>query len=144
MTATTGTYRVMAVTNGDGTSTITTKQQQIRFDSSPGQGDELPGPADLLTAAFAACALKNIERFGRILGFHWQAASIHVESERQDTPPKIIRIRYRIEIVTNEPEHRLELLHRNLTKFGTIYNTLAASCEVSGDLIASPGSEPRS
>ena len=69
------TYTVTAHTNGDGTSTAVTKREAIRFDSSPGQGDELPGPADLLTAAFAACILKNVERMGGLLPLggprHW-------------------------------------------------------------------------
>lgn len=129
-------YTVSAVTNGDGTSTISTKRRTIDIDSAPGQGDELPGPADLLAAAFAACALKNVERFGEILTFQWRGASIEVEAERQDKPPKITRIHYRLEIDTDEPEHRLELLHRNITKFGTIYNTLAATCAVSGEIVS--------
>ena len=54
------TYTVTAHTHGDGTSTAVANGQAIRFDSSPTQGDELPGPADLLTAAFAACMLKNV------------------------------------------------------------------------------------
>jgi uncharacterized OsmC-like protein len=131
------TYRVAAATNGDGTSTITTKQHRIRFDSSPAQGDDLPGPADLLTAAFAACVLKNVERFGEILHFDWRAARIEVEAERQDSPPKITTIRYRIEIDTDEPDQRVKLLHRNITKHGTIFNTLADTCIVTGELVAS-------
>lgn len=130
------TYRVRAATNGDGTSTITTKQHHLDVDSSPVQGDQLPGPADLLTAAFAACALKNVERFGEILQLDWRAARIEVEAERQDTPPKITKIRYRIEVDTDEPDQRVDLLRRNIAKHGTIYNTLAASCDVSGELVA--------
>lgn len=130
------TYRVTAATNGDRTSTISTKRREIDIDSSPAQGDELPGPADLLTAAFAACVLKNVERFGEILSFEWRAARIDVETERQDSPPKIIRVHYELTIETDEPEHRIELMHRNIRKYGTIYNTLTAVCEVSGELIA--------
>lgn len=57
-------------------STAVTKREAIRFDSSPGQGDELTGPADLLTAAFAACVLKNVERMGGLMPFEWASASI--------------------------------------------------------------------
>lgn len=138
------TYRVTAVTNGDGTSSITTKRQHIGVDSSPSQSDELPGPADLLTAAFAACALKNVERFGEILQLDWRAARIVVDAERQDSPPKITTIRYRLEIDTDEPDQRVDLLHRNITKHGTIYNTLAATCDVTGELVAIRSSAPSS
>ena len=47
-------------------------------------------------------------------------------------------IEYALHLVTPEPAHRVELLHRNLQKFGTVYNTLAAVCEVSGTVSASP------
>jgi len=138
MSATTKTYTVTAETQGNGTSTATVNGAEIVFDSSPNQGDELPGPADLLTAAFAACLLKNVERFGEILHFDWHHASVEVHSERQDSPPKITRITYRLEITTSETAQRLDLLHRNLTRHGTIYNTLAAACEVTGEIIAIP------
>lgn len=130
------TYTVTAHTNGDGTSTAVTKREEIRFDSSPVQGDELPGPADLLTAAFAACMLKNVERMGDLLPFGWTSASVEVRAERQDSPPQMTAISYRLEVVTDEPEHRVELLHRNISRYGTIYNTLAAVCGVSGEVVA--------
>lgn len=127
-------YAVIGATNGDGTSTITTARHEIAFDSSPRQGDELPGPADLAASAFAACVLKNVERFGEILGFEWQHARIEVTAHRQDTPPKLTSIEYRLEIETAESDHRIENLHRNIAKFGTIYNTFAAACDVHGTI----------
>ena len=130
------TYTVTAHTNGDGTSTAVTNGEAIRFDSSPTQGDQLPGPADLLTTAFAACMLKNVERMGQLLPFEWISASVEVHAERQDSPPRMTAITYRLEVVTDEPEHRVELLHRNISRYGTIYNTLAAACDVSGEVVA--------
>lgn len=135
-------YSVAAATNGDGTSTITTQQRQIVFDSSPRQGDELPGPADLAASAFAACVLKNVERFGEILDFEWQHARIEVTAHRQDAPPKLTSIEYRLEIATSESDHRIEHLHRNISKFGTIYNTFAAACDVHGTIRRASASEP--
>lgn len=54
-----------------------------------------------------------------------------------DAPPRFIAIEYTLHLVTPEPAHRVELLHRNLQKFGTVYNTLAAVCEVSGTVTTS-------
>jgi uncharacterized OsmC-like protein len=135
-------YSVVAATNGDGTSTITTRQRQIVFDSSPRQGDVLPGPADLAASAFAACVLKNVERFGEMLDFEWQHARVEVTAHRQDAPPKLTSIEYRLEIATDESDHRLELLHRNISEFGTIYNTFAAACDVHGTVQRAPATEP--
>lgn len=137
-------YGVVAETNGDGTSTITTGRREIVVDSSPRQGDELPGPADLAASAFAACVLKNVERFGEILGFEWQHARIEVTAHRQDAPPKLTSIEYRLEIETGESDHRIEHLHRNIAKFGTIYNTLADACDVHGTIDRAPAARGQS
>lgn len=61
---------------------------------------------------------------------------VKVVAEREEPPPHIARMRYELAIVTDEPEARVELLHRNIQRFGTITNTLAKSCEVSGTIRA--------
>jgi uncharacterized OsmC-like protein len=141
------TYGVRATTLGDGVSVAYAKEATIRFDSSPEQGPLLPGPADLLAAAFAACILKNVERMSALLPFRYHDAEVEVTAERQDRPPKMTKISYVLRIATDEPTHRVELLHENIREYGTIYNTLAAVCEVHGEIttvaspipIASPG-----
>ena len=49
------------------------KRAQVFFDSSPHQSEDLFNPAELLLSAFAACLLKNVERFGKLLRFHYSA-----------------------------------------------------------------------
>ncbi|MBK9072762.1 MAG: hypothetical protein IPL79_17435 [Myxococcales bacterium] len=43
---------------------------------------------------------------------------------------------YHLRVVTDELAARVELLHRNIRKFGTISNTLAAACELTGTIEA--------
>lgn len=131
-------YKVEARVVRPGVSAATSKRAVIEFDTSAGQSDLLPGPADLLTMAFAACVLKNVERFSHILPFRYEEASIEVTAERQEVPPKITRITYSLQLVTDEAEHRVELLHRNIRRYGTIYNTLAGTCDVSGNVQVRP------
>ena len=108
----------------------------IRFNGSAAGGEELPGPADLLAAALAACILKNVERFSKMLNFSYERATIHVAVEREDPPPRIARVRYTLRVETDEPEARLDLLHRNIRQFGTITTTLAAAAALQGEIIA--------
>ncbi len=125
-----------------GVATARLKGTALPFDGTSSQSPTLAGPADLLTAAFAACVLKNVERFSHLLPFRYERASIDVVADREEPPPRIARIRYTLDLVTDEPLDRCELLHRNIKKFGTVYNTLAAVCEVSGDLrVERPGSQ---
>jgi uncharacterized OsmC-like protein len=130
------TYEVEARIVRAGVSEIQAKQERIAFDSSPGMSEKLPGPAELLCGAFAACVLKNVERFSEMLPFAQQGASVRVTAERQQAPPRFTAIRYELRVLTDEPPQRVELLQRNLAKYGTVYNTLAASCEVTGTVAA--------
>lgn len=86
-------------------------------------------------SAFSACQLKNVERLAPILRFSYTRAAIRVHGVRED---KLVRIDWELTIWTDEPTSRVELLDRNLRKQGTIYNTLAASCAVEGQVIPLP------
>ena len=129
-------YEVRARIARPGVSEIQAKQERISFDSSPQMSDELPGPAELLCSAFAACLLKNVERFSEMLPFDQRGASVQVSAERQQDPPRFTAIRYELRVLTDEPEQRVDLLQRNLVKYGTVFNTLAEVCEVSGTVVA--------
>jgi uncharacterized OsmC-like protein len=131
-------YRVHARATGPGTATGLAKAREVEFDTSRQGSDELPGPAELLAMSLAACLLKNVERFSALLSFGYDGASVTVEAERQDSPPRFTTFRYELRISTDEDPHRVELLHRNLRRSGTVYNTLAATCEVDGTIVAGP------
>ncbi len=131
-------YAVTADTRSGGQAAVQARKSSITFDGSAQTGETLPGPADLLCAALSACILKNVERFSHMLPFRYDSASVEVTAEREEPPPRIVRMHYRLRIVTDEPAARLELLHKNIRKFGTITNTLAAACEVTGEVEAVP------
>lgn len=95
-------------------------------------------PAELLLAAVAACIIKNIERVSPRIGFDFRGVSVRVHGERQDRPPRMARITYTITVDTDEDDHSLELLHENVRKFGTIYNTVAEGAELAGTLERAP------
>jgi len=132
------TYSVRARVVGPGVSRadVAGKTEAIAFDTSAGQSATLPGPAELLVTAFAACVLKNVERMSGLQPFRYEGAEIEVTAEREDRPPRIVQIRYRLTVVTEEPQRRLDLLHHNIVRQGTIYNTLARACDVSGEIVA--------
>ena len=137
-------YRARGENRPGGAATINSHASRIMFDGSAETGELLPGPADLLAAALAACILKNVERFAGILAFSYRQAQIEVEVERAEPPPRIVRAHYTLTIATDEPGRRLDLLHRNILRFGTITNTLAAACELSGTIHAEPPQPGRS
>jgi uncharacterized OsmC-like protein len=134
-------YVVEGENRPGGAGAIASRTSTIAFDGSAETGELLPSPADLLAAALAACMLKNVERFSGILPFRYRRARIRVEVEREEPPPRIVRARYELRIETDEPQQRVDLLQRNILRFGTITNTLAAACELSGSIVAEPPAE---
>ena len=87
-----------------------------------------------LLAALSACMIKGIERVVPILRFELRGVEVRVEGVRQDVPPRLESIRYEIVVDTDESDHRLELLHENVRKYGTVFNTVAPGTSLEGTL----------
>ena len=69
-----------------------------------------------------------------MLKFSLRGVEVRVEGVRQDVPPKMESITYEIIVDTDENERRLELLHDNVKKYGTVFNTIAPGTQLSGVL----------
>jgi len=108
------------------------KQARITLDTDMAGRADAFNPAEMLLASLAACILKGTERVIPLLDFDLRGIEIALHGIRQDSPPKMVQIDYEIVVDTGETDQRLDLLHRNLQKYGTIYNTLAGATELSG------------
>lgn len=89
-------------------------------------------PVELLLAAVAACMIKGIERVTPLLDFELRGVEVRLKASRQDSPPMIVSIDYELIVDTSESDQRLELLHRNVRKYGTISNTVAQATALEG------------
>ena len=119
-------------------SIATTKAAEIVLDTDvKGRADAF-NPAELFLASIAACMIKGIERVAPMLKFDLHAVEVRLHAVRQDSPPRIQSVNYEILVDTDESDHRLELLHNNVRKFGTISNTVAAATQLSGVLRRMP------
>jgi uncharacterized OsmC-like protein len=125
-------YSITAATTGPARATAQCKDAQIELDTDLAGRADAFNPAELLLTAVAACMLKGIERVGPMLGLQWRGAHVRVHGVRQDAPPRMLRIDYELVVDSEESDARLELLHRNVRKFGTISNTVAAAVELTG------------
>lgn len=116
------------------------KQASITLDTDLAGNPQAFNPAELLLAALTACMVKGIERVVPILKFQLRGVEVRVDGVRQDVPPRMESIRYEIVVDTDEPDRRLELLHENVKKYGTVFNTVAPGTDLSGTLVRkSPG-----
>lgn len=101
--------------------------------SLAGRVDAL-NPVELLLASLAACIIKGVERSAPLLKFDFTGVTVSLVAERQDAPPKLTAISYELVVTTTESEHRLELLHTDVRRYGTIANTLAAAVAPTGTI----------
>ncbi|AND68469.1 OsmC family protein [Dyella thiooxydans] len=115
-------------------STAHCKEADLALDTDLGGRRDAFNPAELLLAALSACMLKGIERVTPILDFQLRGVEVRVHGVRQDVPPRMESIDYEILVDTDESEHRLELLHENVKKFGTVFNTVAPGTVLRGVL----------
>ena len=106
----------------------------LPLDTAPDGRTDAFNPAELLLTALAACMLKAIERVLPMLKFSLRDATVRVRGVRQDVPPRLVTIDYELVVETDESDERLDLLHRNVQKYGTVYNTLAGAVKLSGTI----------
>lgn len=108
------------------------KDAEIVLDTDiDGRADAF-NPAELFLAAIAACMLKGVERGVPMLKFALRGVEVRLHGVRQDSPPKLVTVDYQLIVDTDEPDRRLELLHTNVRKFGTIFNTVAEATVLNG------------
>jgi uncharacterized OsmC-like protein len=117
------------------TSEAHSKEVTLEIDSGINPRPDALSPMELLLAAQAACFLKGIERTAPTLNFEFTGVNVKLHATRPVLESRIEQIRYLIEIETGESDDRLELMHKNLKKHGTIYNTISAGTKLHGKLV---------
>ncbi|MGE5241086.1 MAG: OsmC family protein [Bacteroidota bacterium] len=116
------------------------KEAELLLDTDVDGRVDAFNPAELLLAALAGCMIKGIERVTPMLHFQLRGVQVVLRGLRQDAPPRMAHIEYTLTIDTDESDRRLELLHQNVIKYGTVYNTLAAGTELAGKIRRAGGS----
>ena len=134
LTEQTMTFALTAVRSGPESSTSSVGVAHITLDTSVTGNPEALNPMELLMSALGACFLKGIERFAPTLPFSFSAAEVRITAERPVNEARVTRIDYAIVVATSEDDRRLELLHKNLLTFGTMYNTISPGTPIAGTL----------
>jgi uncharacterized OsmC-like protein len=127
-------YRVSARWLDAHGSEATTKDARLTLDTDmQGRADAF-NPAELFLASIAACMIKGVERVAPMIHFQFQGVEVHLHGMRQDAPPMMVSVDYVIIVDTQEEDRRLELLHTNVRKYGTISNTVAQVTKLEGTI----------
>ncbi|XDD47039.1 OsmC family protein [Leptospira sp. WS39.C2] len=110
------------------------KSAEIVLDTDLAGNPNALNPAELLLSALSACIIKGVERVAPILHFQMKGIQVIVDGIRQDVPPKMEFIRYTVIVDTEESDERLHLLHENIKKYGTVFNTIAPGTDLAGEI----------
>lgn len=127
-------YSIKAKSFSKNRAAVAIKESEFDFGITPEMNEQLASPAELYLGAFAACILKNVERFSVLMKFEYESASVEVKAERLEKPPRIENIIYSLQVRSNDSKLNIKLLKRNIEKFGTIFNTVKLSCQIKGSI----------
>jgi uncharacterized OsmC-like protein len=127
-------YKIEASSTANNGAIISVKQNDIDFGITSKSEAISPNPAELFLGSFAACVLKNIERFSNLMKFTYSGADITVKAIRTNSPPKMTDIVYDLTIYSDDSSLNVNLLKKNIEKFGTIYNTVKLSCKIASTI----------
>ncbi|MFC4634609.1 OsmC family protein [Dokdonia ponticola] len=127
-------YNIKANSISKNGASIAIGEKNISFGITSESEVVFPNPAELFLGSFAACILKNIERFSNVMKFTYAGADIMVKATRTNAPPKMTDIVYELTIYSDDSRLNVNLLKKNIEKFGTIYNTIKLSCKISSTI----------
>ena len=127
-------YRVSARRLDAHGSEATTKEARLTLDTDVKGRVDAFNPAELFMASIAACMIKGIERVAPMIHFQFDGVEVKLHGIRQDAPPMMVEVNYEIIVETAEDDRRLELLHTNVRKYGTISNTVAKATKLEGTI----------
>lgn len=127
-------YRVSARRLDAHGSEARTKQASLVLDTDLQGRPDAFNPAELFLASIAACMIKGIERVAPMIHFQFRGVEVRLHGMRQDAPPMMVSVDYELIVDTDEEDRRLELLHANVRKYGTISNTVAKATRLEGSI----------
>ncbi len=111
------------------------KEASIALDTDMNGRPDAFNPAELFLAAVAACMIKGIERVAPVIHFQFRGIEVRIHGVRQDSPLFMSKITYDLVVDTDEEDRRLDLLHQNVRKYGTISNTVAVATKLEGKIV---------
>ncbi len=128
-------YSITAHSVAKNDASFVIKDIQTDFGTTEQTADTLPNPAELFLGSFAACILKNVERFSELLHYSYESASIEVSAERYERPPRMDHVQYHLTVFSNDKRLKIDRLKMNIEKYGTIFNTVKAACTIEGTIV---------
>ena len=130
------TFSLQATRIDDSGSLVTSKQTQLVIDTSQSSRPDALNPVELLLASLSACIIKGIDRVAPTLGLSYESVRVELTAHRPVDQARIEDISYLVTLATEADQAKLDLLHKNIMKFGTIYNTVKTGTKLAGQVVS--------
>ena len=129
-------FQLSAKRLGPSGSVVSAKDATLEIDPSLSGRPDALNPVELLLAALAACMIKGIERVAGTIGVTYGGVHVELSARRPKEEARIEDIEYLVTVETESDQSKLDLLHKNLMKHGTLYNTVKLGTKLSGKLVS--------
>ncbi|MGG6232191.1 OsmC family protein [Tenacibaculum sp. SDUM215027] len=127
-------YCIKASSYSKNNASINIKHSEIYFEITSESADNLSNPAELFLGSFSAFILKNVERFSHLMNFEYSNTELIVNATRLEKPPRMDELNYELKIYSQDDNLNIDLLKKNIEKYGTIFNTVKSSCSIVGEI----------
>lgn len=129
------TYHVTATRQDDSHALAEARGHHLTLNIQKGASEAGFNAAETLLASIGACILTNVKAIGEKMRLKIHAARIEFDASRQDEPPLLTEICYRLVLDSPEPRQKLEELHDLCVKWGTVTNTIINGLPPQGTLV---------
>lgn len=126
------TYRVIVSRQDESHGTATSREHSLTLNIKRGGTEAGFNAAETLLAAVGTCILTNVNTYIKKMRLTVHNVRIELDGVRQDDPPMLTEIRYRLVLDSLEPLEKLHALHEISVRYGTVTNTLMHGIQPQG------------
>lgn len=126
-------YSIQAARTAD-TKHLRARVREFELELGAHRGDPTAGfnPVETLLAAVAACLTTSLGMVAELSRIQLEAVEVSVEASRQDKPPVLTEIHYKLSLKSSADDQRLTRLVELAEKNSTVLSTLRQAITISG------------
>ncbi len=129
------TYSVIVSRQDNTHGRATARQHALTLNIERGGTEAGFNAAETLLAALGTCVLTNVNTYIQKMRLQVGDVRIELTGIRQDDPPMLTDIHYRLMLDSREPADKLQALHDVSVRLGTVTNTLIHGIQPQGEVV---------
>lgn len=128
-------YHVSVSRKDESSATAISREHSLTLNIKRGGTEAGFNAAETLLAAVGTCILTNVNTYIEKMRLIVHSVRVELEGVRQDDPPMLTEIHYRLVFDSPEPIEKLQSLHDISVRYGTVTNTLMQGIQPQGEVV---------